>query len=73
MTERYILIETIDYISEKFNFKNKSIGWFIRLEGSGESFYLFDTPDGAPEDWQPALAAGDKVKITLEKINAPHT
>ena len=65
MTEHYILTETIDYISEKFDFYGRSIGWFIRLEGSGESFYISDT--------QPNLSAGDKVKITMEKINASHT
>ena len=62
MTKYYILTETIDYVKEKFDFHAKSIGWFIRLEGSGESFYISDT--------QPNLSAGDKVRITLEKINA---
>ena len=62
MTTRYILTETVDYIFERFDYLDKSIGWFIRLEGSGESFYLSPT--------QPDLQVGDKLKITLEKTHA---
>ena len=58
---RYILTETIDYIKERFTWDmTKSLGWWVRFEGSGEAFYISDT--------EPDLKAGDKVKITLEKV-----
>lgn len=60
MIIRYILTETIDYVKERFNHKGASIGYWLRFEGSGESFYISDE--------QPDLHAGDRVKITLEKV-----
>ena len=62
MTESYILTETIDYISEKFDARGHSMGWYIRFQGSGEAIYLSPT--------QPAWITGDLIKITMEKINA---
>ncbi len=58
---RYIFHETILNIEEKFDLSPKanSIGWYVQLEGSGESFFISET--------RPDLKAGDRVKITLEK------
>ncbi len=60
MITRYIFTETIDYIVERFNDNDKSLGWWIKLEGSQEVFYISTD--------QPALKNGDRVKITLEKV-----
>jgi hypothetical protein len=68
----YIFHETVDYIEEKFlhvcvsghgptaKFKDIPIGWYLRLVGSNESFFISHE--------EPALHAGDKVKITIEKV-----
>lgn len=79
----YVIYTTIDYTEEKFSRQynsgqsaaskmeelpkiikgectDMSLGWFIRLEGSNESFFISDE--------EPDLHAGDKVKITLEKL-----
>lgn len=70
--DSFIIHTTVDYISEKFHekhisgfgkdakFKSVSDGWFIRLTGTNESFFISETEP----DWK----AGDKVKITLEKV-----
>ena len=60
MITRYILTETIDYVKERLNHEGVSLGWWVRLEGSGEAFYISDD--------EPDLKAGDKVKIALEKV-----
>lgn len=58
---RYILTETVGHIKERFTWDaTKSLGWWIHFEGSGEAFYISDE--------EPDLKAGDKVKITLEKV-----
>lgn len=59
---RYILNTTIDYTSEKFDNIGISLGWFVKLIDSGESFYISDE--------KPDLDAGDKVKIILEKVES---
>lgn len=48
-------------LGDKANFVEVSRGWFVLLEGSWEALYL------GPE--KPGLVAGDKVKITLEKVD----
>lgn len=58
--QRYILIETIHLISEKFDTSLHSLGWYIQFDGSNESFYLSET--------EPELHAGDTVRITIEKV-----
>ena len=58
---RYILIETIyRVIAKSSSTPGQLSGWYAQLEGSGELFYISDT--------EPDFKAGDKVKITLEKI-----
>jgi len=74
MKTRWIINTKVDYTEEKFvrnygpgtgskaKFTDMSIGWFLRLEGSNESFYI--------SDGEPDLHAGDKVKIILEKAKS---
>lgn len=56
----HVLEAKIDFIGEKFDNTKKSYGWYIRLEGLNESFFISET--------EPDLYAGDKLKITLERI-----
>ena len=59
---RYVFNVNVHSIKEKFDLSPKanSLGWYIQLEGSGESFFISET--------EPELKVGDKVKITLEKV-----
>lgn len=69
---RYIIPATVSNVEEHFvpqylggigdaaQFRDVSHGWFVYLEGSHEALGL-----GAE---RPALAKGDKVKITVEKV-----
>jgi hypothetical protein len=71
-TNRWIINTTVDYTEEKFQrisgsgvgrsakFTDQSLGWFVRLVGSNESFFISET--------EPDLHAGDKVRIIMEKV-----
>jgi hypothetical protein len=43
-------------------FKNQPIGWFLHLQGSGESIYVGQE--------QPFIQPGDTVKVTIGKHHA---
>jgi hypothetical protein len=46
---------------EEAKFREQSLGWYMHLEGSYESLHLgFEKPE---------IHAGDRVKITVEKVN----
>lgn len=68
----YVLLSTVTDVREHFKtvhlegtgkeakFTNNSLGWYVLFEGSGECLYFGET--------KPELDAGDKVKITFERI-----
>jgi len=70
--ERWAFVETVDYTEEKFlhnllsgtgkkaQFEDFSLGWYIRFQGSNESFFISET--------KPNLHAGDRIRVTLEKL-----
>lgn len=45
---------------DKTEYDTRSLGWFIRFEGSQERLYFGET--------EPQFKVGDKVKITFEVI-----
>jgi hypothetical protein len=79
---RWIIHTAVDYTKEMFirkyhsgqsiacapeelpkvtgSFSDISAGWYVLFEGSSEAVFLSDT--------EPDLHAGDKVKITIERV-----
>lgn len=69
---RYVFVGDVVAVEERFEtigarkgvggqteFVRRSIGWFILLQG-GASLYL--------DDQKPAIAKGDRVRLTLEVV-----
>jgi hypothetical protein len=66
-TSRIIKIEEkfrMDWMSgygKEALFTRTSLGWFIQLEGSGESVFI--------SQGKPGWIEGDYIKVTFEKVN----
>ena len=69
----YVIKSHVEDVREHFNkvhvsgsgadavFRNQSLGWYVRFEGSDECLYFGET--------RPELDVGDKVKISFERID----
>jgi hypothetical protein len=49
-------------VGPEARFKEKSLGWYLYLEGSYEAIHMGSS--------KPEFEAGDRVKITFEKVQA---
>lgn len=70
---RYVINSKITSVEEEFQpcwlsgfgsgaiFENRSMGWFVYLEGSYEALHVGKE--------KPELQKGDRIKITLEKVD----
>ena len=52
-------VKRLPNLPKDAKFKDISVGWYVQLEGSNESFFISEK--------EPDLKVGDKVKITLER------